>query len=1479
MIAKIISHIGSNIFTVVTVIIVIAVLSMIIVAVMTIFANKKQAHSNINNIVLPPSADDSDDINDDDTTPSIKPSFPYHFGYGVNKFLIKNGYIRVHSIVKSFFKAQDFLRKVLGIGYRYKLPWYILVGEERSGKSSMMQTFALDEVIDDNQKNTALTWWFLKNGVVLDIHGKLFLPKESINANDHSWRLIFDLLVRYRAHRPINGILLTIPADELYGKTKRSLEDLKKRAQYAARKLSFAQNYIGMRLPVYVIITKSDVVSGFRSFAASIPQRNKLNMFGWSSSFGIDTLYTSQFFADAFDHFMDNVMELSLEIFAENNKAATRDGVLVFYRELSSIREYLQTYMDAIFKASSMDDSLILRGFYFIGDGITDIDFNIRNEVFLNGDTASAVDSNNVIDADAQSNKLYGRSIEHHNSDSLGKNILFFDDLLLKKIFIEDGIACATRSAIKSSNKMVLASKVATVLFCSVFSYELFKSIDSISKRKAFLYPSLLKVHELIKISQELNLNNIEKDGNDILSDCSSKLSEIMMQLNNLSFRSFFLPASWFASVNGNLNEALRISYQRVIVRTIYLNLLLKTKQMLNFTAKRRSTSVGDVLTMTENAEFANLRDYISGFIELEKYIKKFDSIRISGDPSDLNDLIDYTFAGNLTKDFLQNYKQFRSILRNTNFQAIDLSPYKKIAYETLVELLQQYVDTVLISSADNSAINQLISFMNNIVKNTKTPGELIEDIMLISDSLTSVCSVFAESGCWIDNVEFVPNAEFNVLLDDIEKLFGSDIAQQVMDTVAINFAHMRDTFVKFSKMYSDGGYDEKRDLPSSGICKIQKVLYDLCNEPFMIKAENEELEIDIPLCKMMFWDDNIIESAIEVSTSFKTFVSTKLKKFPKIMQEGLLLAVKEHYCSVIEGMIARAQSFVNAPSAATYELYCEELLSKQVEELSGCGHKFIRLMQCMKENSFVFSELSVVLNKMGYSLLQAVDTLFESKNIYRPSCTDLSDWNGKCGVMYKMFDLMGEDELSQYLENQRHTIKHIALDYAETITSFLSSKYIFDGAFCDAKLLSKWNKIVENVKLFESKRGQNSVSLTENFLQQTLNEYNVDNVATEIDLSSLHVRTNDYFLNNIIDIKRIVAKYALILSKELGIQKYNKLYKYYNAKLAGKYPFVALDTRIKNQPEASIEDVSEFFRIYEECGGSPDNILCHTRSTDNYDISNCYAFLQRIETFKMFFKHYIEGKIQKVSIVLETTFDGYDNVDKNVDNIVTRSIKSGYHNAIEEISLDKRCEWVYGSTIGYTIKLNVENGDPAPMTNSRDKDMIVDGDTVTFKCDGKWALLKFLTKYRADDVVHYYDDANRSTLAFKIPLNNGSYVVSHLGVLPILPSVDGDSTLQISVPLPLIAGKMPPMPKEVDTHNSIDNAVESGAAFAHNTGYKDLLNKKIRQATIGGDDAHGGHAIGDLREIVEQASDSNDVNQDVDDVGDGVEIIKEISG
>ncbi|MDR0942787.1 MAG: hypothetical protein LBM19_04250 [Holosporales bacterium] len=1376
----------------------IAFIAMLLVTVFTLISLKKAELKAKRIINIPPSAmkggDDKKGTEDD-----VNSTTSWPIGERLNKYLIAKGYIRADGVVKSFFKALDFLKNSLGVGYKYKLPWYMIVGSEEAGKSSLLGGFTSDEIYDDEGEDPLCKWWFLKSGVVLDIKGSVFLPKKGFNADDKNWNIILNMLSRYRAERPLNGIILTIPADELYGKNKLSAEDLTKKAQYVARKLNFAQNYLGMKLPLYIAITKTDVIPGFQSFCSEIPVRNRDNMLGWSSPYSIDVAYRSRLLDEGFQKLEDELNEIRMEIFSESFTTTTRDGVFVFPSELLTVKDSLGIYIDAIFKSSSVEERFYFRGFYFTGDS------KMTPLLTFSGD-APDNDAMAIIGTpDADVNEVGSVSASFGGEQFTPKKIFFFEDLLLKKIFAEEGLASPMKSKIYRSNKSIFIAKVSTAAFVVIGSYGLFKADDQLKINRNALYPSLFKISSLIKSAGDLTYKNLEKDGNEILADCTNHLLSMMRQLNNVRFSSLFVPASWFSSINSDLTETLRTSYQRVIVRTIYMNLTLKAKELLNAKSERGSDSIAQVLNPSNSVEYEQLKSYVFGLIELEQNIKKFDSLRSSGDPKDLNDLIDYTFHGALSQEFLDNYQEFRNILINTPFPPINLAPYKQVAYNTLITLFQSYLDAVFTTRSENSIVSILAKFVERLTRQKLKEIPNCSRIVKFSKDLTAVCKELGDEGkTWLDKDAFEPDDEYDAFLDGVETLFGKETAQKLLDATAINFGYLKSKLLGFNDMLKSDipnrevkTIAKEKESVSSGIYKMERCLAALCSEPFMETPGNYQLITDIPEGKMIFWDDELVQYAYNTGKSFEQFTASKIKEFPRAMQEGIALLAKSNLRAVIAGIIAKSQSLVDSPVGISSEITSEEILQKQTAELKGVAPRLTNLLNILRDDKFgfVFGDLRSVLNKIGFSLLNHIDKLLENQKPYVPSDLTFNFWNGEAGAGLAAFSAADMEELILYLQLQRSVILRLAIDFAAPIVEFLNEDAVFDKNYGNHAQLTKWTRIVQSVKEMQKKSPTSSATALERFIKRTLNEYTLDNVTSKIETNDLKGESGDYFLNIIKEIKRGVMARAEVLIRKRNIARYNSLRDYYTKHLEGKYPFSNYDKSQRTAVDADIEAVVEFFKTYDEFGGTPEKILDQIYQLGE-DAKTVYEFLKKIHDLRQFLGDISNQETIKVN--LEVNFSINKREETNTDYLVDRIFKPNNDSVIEPITADKSGIWYWGEPIEFDLRWATGDAQAdKPVYDQNDPDLILDENTAKIQCVGNWSVLRLLQKYKAESFNASGLAPNQAALCFKVPLSSGKVSKIFVGITPSIPKKPGEPSIT-TLKVPTTVNKMPPMPASV---------------------------------------------------------------------------------
>jgi hypothetical protein len=258
----------------------------------------------------------------------------------------------------------------------YSLPWYMVVGEPGSGKTEAIRhcNVGFPPGLQDEMQGAGGTinmhWWFTNHAIMLDTAGKL-LFSEAPPGTTTEWTEFLGLLRKHRTNCPINGLLLIIPADSLI---KDSADELSRKAGKIAEQLDRIQRTLDVRFPVFVLVTKCDLINGFREFFAGLkdPQLQH-QMMGWSNPEPLDV----PFRPDLVDQHLEQVCQrvrrrrlgLLRDPVAETPNGRRTDEVDALFslpHALAAIAPRLRRYLEMIFVAGEWSAKpLFLRGIFF----------------------------------------------------------------------------------------------------------------------------------------------------------------------------------------------------------------------------------------------------------------------------------------------------------------------------------------------------------------------------------------------------------------------------------------------------------------------------------------------------------------------------------------------------------------------------------------------------------------------------------------------------------------------------------------------------------------------------------------------------------------------------------------------------------------------------------------------------------------------------------------------------------------------------------------------------------------------------------------------------------------------------------------------------------------------------------------------------------------------------------------------------------
>lgn len=245
----------------------------------------------------------------------------------------------------------------------YALPWFVLLGEPGCGKSGLVkaggpQSSIVTKGQDGPTRNC--DWWFFDKLVVLDTSGRYVLQaKDSDSAGE--WQELLNLLRNNRRHEPINGVIVALTADSI---ASRPVEKLKEQAAQIRERLDEMVQRLGVKFPVYLGISKADLIAGFSEFFEDLPDQVKGQALGYVNSDAVNLADASRFFDKAFRTMCERAERLRLSVISEQRRDEAPRGKFVFPAELKSLQLPLRAFVDVLFRPSPYRDAPFLRALF-----------------------------------------------------------------------------------------------------------------------------------------------------------------------------------------------------------------------------------------------------------------------------------------------------------------------------------------------------------------------------------------------------------------------------------------------------------------------------------------------------------------------------------------------------------------------------------------------------------------------------------------------------------------------------------------------------------------------------------------------------------------------------------------------------------------------------------------------------------------------------------------------------------------------------------------------------------------------------------------------------------------------------------------------------------------------------------------------------------------------------------------------------------
>jgi len=245
----------------------------------------------------------------------------------------------------------------------YSLPWYAIIGPPGAGKTTALKHSGLvfpyaDSAVRGVGGTRNCDWWFTNEAILLDTAGRYTTESE----DQQEWLSFLDMLRKYRSAKPLNGLIVAIAMPDIVDANEQQLEAMSKKLR---ARIDEVMTRLSMTLPVYLLLTKCDLIAGFVEFFGSLRKSERAQAWGATIGLKEDKSDPGGIFAREFDLLVKEIHANSPKRLLQERDWRARESIFQFPLEFAGIKRNLQDLVSQIFMVNAFQNTPTFRGVYF----------------------------------------------------------------------------------------------------------------------------------------------------------------------------------------------------------------------------------------------------------------------------------------------------------------------------------------------------------------------------------------------------------------------------------------------------------------------------------------------------------------------------------------------------------------------------------------------------------------------------------------------------------------------------------------------------------------------------------------------------------------------------------------------------------------------------------------------------------------------------------------------------------------------------------------------------------------------------------------------------------------------------------------------------------------------------------------------------------------------------------------------------------
>lgn len=1237
---------------------------------------------------------------------------------------------------RSFARARSALRRAFpGRAVTYQRPWVLVLGPPLAGKTTLLARSRLGTPFGQPRQPPAdrhpgVNWWALEGGIALDVVGEDLLRLDGLSSDSEEWKTILRRLRRSRPRRPIDGVVLTLPASSLLDDRKplaQCLAEASRRGSLLHRKLGQAQRALGVQLPVYLLISHCDLIPGFGELLLDgVSPADRGQMLGWSNPASPDAPYSAAWVDHAFERLGDELEGFQLHRLSSDGRPAPPPEVVTFPDRLAALREPLRIYASQLFSPDASGEPLIFRGVYFCGGGS-------------------------------------GRPAPPEATTEPPSEVAFAADLLTRKVFAEAGLARPTgRAAARArlARAALAAVAVAALLWTA---WGAWRGGATVRAAAAEVQPLLATLADGATPAPAAGAGSAGP-GRALIAAAS--------EVDTFALRSASLPGSWLSRLPGRFGATVEDGFRRLALEPSRAVLVQQTEALI---ASRpvpadAGRDPSTVYALEGYPEFQALDRLTRDLARLDRVIASYQrftpgvSLPAAAALEEFNRLATATLDDRLRPRGHRPARYLGRRLAGVSVEPFDYgeSRFNERLEAKVVAWAGRYFEAVFNDnplSRDLDAV--LAAWIDGGVSRRPRASEI--------EQYRELWSALERLKRHLELPELQWTAADTLSLGDgfdeilrrvhVSRFLGPEVSDRLKREALARFSRLREQLAIYST--TDTGAllagEEQAWTLSPRLAAVLDGLGGLLGQPFMQRRCTPLAMDRSPAGRNLLWQAKPLEEALALWTAYSGWDGSS--ELPPPLRDTSPEAAADAIAANLACLIAEAQQFEYPPASDDVGVI-EDSIALQVRNLEANEQTLSGLLEALDRLGLRAqqADLAQILRDQRVHVLGQLDTLLASLALYQPLDGGFAWWQGGPAPGLAAFGAATPDDLATYLETQRKVAARLGGEYARPLLAMFGSA----GQLALLKPVppaSRWQRITADLDAYQGKQAGNPLARLEEFVTAIAG----NEAPALFDLYSCFggmpaaaAAGGDFFLARRQALRAALVQRCSQLADERGYALYVELASVFNRRLWGRFPFAAPSAAGTATPD----DLRAFFGDdFERARLLIDNLPPVSEWFGDKKEA-VQQFMRRMAEVRAFFAPFLapEAKSPLPVYDLAVRFRIERTLEQGANQIISWLMSVGEPAAKGDPSLDgdkvldllttgsvsaapdperppaPDARWLYGRPV--TLTFRWATGSPYAPYASADGAAAarasVDGRTLVYRYREPWSLLRLLVESRA---------------------------------------------------------------------------------------------------------------------------------------------------